>query len=120
MIEKYTEFVFIRNALYQKNYIKELENYINEVTQIFNKGYKLEIFILDIINLAKEEINKKNYTFASYLFGLIHNLPKNSAKFNEKQFYEYDFLSFYEHMLNSNRLDILKTVMQKVTRLLIG
>jgi len=42
MIEKYTEFTFIQNALCQKNYTKELENYIDEVTQIFNKGSKLK------------------------------------------------------------------------------
>ena len=115
-MEKYTEFAFIRNTLYQKNYTKELESYIDEIAQTISKKSKLEIFILDIIGLAKNEIDKENYTVASYLFGLIHNLPKNSAKFDEQQFFEYDFLSFYEHMLDNNRLDILKTVMQKVTQ----
>ena len=116
IFNKYMEFAFIRNTLYQKNYTKELESYIDEVAQTINKNSKLDIFILDIISLAKNEIDKKNYTVASYLFGLIHNLPKNSAKFDEQQFFEYDFFSFYEHMLDNNRLDILKTVMQKVSK----
>lgn len=120
IFNKYTEFAFIRNSLYSNNYTKELENYIDEVAQTISKKSKLEIFILDIINLAKDEIKKENYTIASYLFGLIHNLPKNSTNFDEKQFYEYDFFDFYEHMLDNNRLDILKTVMQKISRNLIG
>ena len=111
IFNKYTEFAFIRNSLYSNNYTKELENYIDEVAQTISKKSKLEIFILDIINLAKDEIKKENYIVASYLFGLIHNLAKNSTNFDEKQFYEYDFFDFYEHMLDNNRLYILKTVM---------
>lgn len=120
IFNKYTEFAFIRNSLYSNNYTKKLENYIDEVAQTISKKSKLEIFILDIINLAKDEIKKENYIVASYLFGLIHNLAKNSTNFDEKQFYEYDFFDFYEHMLDNNRLDILKTVMQKISRNLIG
>ncbi len=114
-MQKYIEFSFIRNSLYQKKYTDELKRYINEVHQAISGETKIEVFLLEIIVLAEKEIEKENYTVASYLFGLIHNFPRDSSVFDEKQFYTYDFFSFYEHMLDNNRIDILKKVMLLVS-----
>ena len=112
------EFAFIRNALYHKNYNEELDEYINEIEKSIPKNTNTEIFISKIIKLAKREIKKRNYLISSYLFGLIHNFDKDNNIFNENQFYEYDLLSFYEHMIENNRLDILKEVLSEVANYL--
>ena len=118
-MSKYIEFAFIRNALYNKNYNEELERYIDKIEKTIPKNTNIEIFISKIINLAKREIKKHNHLIASYLFGLIHNFDKDSNRFNENQFYEYDLLSFYDHMIENNRLDILKEVLREVSNYLI-
>jgi hypothetical protein len=114
-MKKYIEFSFIRNSLYQEEYTDELRKYLNKACQSIPKKTNIDLFLLEIIDLAKQEIEKENYIIASYLFGLIHNFPKEGALFDEKQFYTYDFFSFYEHMLDNNRLDILKKVISRIS-----
>ena len=104
------EFAFIRNNLYEKRYSDELKKYIDDIHGSLSGNTDIEKFIFEVIGLAKEEIEKKNYIIASYLFGLIHNFPKESKILDEKQFYMYDFFNFYEHMIDNNRYDILKKI----------
>lgn len=109
---KYIEFSFIRNQLYQEMYNDELKDYIIQTNNNILLASNIEKFISFIIEIAQLEIDKGRYKVASYMYGLIHNLPKNEKDFNSQVFFSYDFLSFYENMLDYKRIDILKKVLK--------
>lgn len=111
---KYLEFSFIRNSLFNNNCTDEVLEYINQVRQSIKENSRIDRFVSAIMDIAMAELKSRNCIAAAYLFDLIHNFYRDSNSFDENQFYNYDFFSFYEHMIDEQRLDILKNVIFEI------
>jgi len=118
-MEKFLEFAFIRNALYNNKVSSKLKNYINEIECSIKNDSNYHIFIRELIKIAKEEINNKENKIAAEIFNLLHNLPKDKSELDEYWFYYYDFSGFYENIVENKRVDVLKKVIKLLSKYVI-
>jgi len=122
-MDKMIELAFIRNQLLNENFDDNLIlNMIEKVKHQLEKSSenKISYFMLALIKLAKKEIVKNNYKNAAYDIGLIHNFPLNNIyKWKEEYFYKFDFIGYYDYLIEHNQLNKLKTVICLINKYLI-
>jgi len=113
--------VFIRNSLSHDIYNDETLKMINNIyKKLFLKEDNIHKFMYEMITLAKKDIDKQNYSLASFDFDLIHNFPiDNLSKWNEKYFYGAKFLDYCEQLVELEQLDKMKKVFNLVNVYLI-
>lgn len=118
---KIDELAFIRNSLVNNEYNNEIKQLINQVKiDISSKENNRFYFLLHMLELAEEEINKRNYKEASYDVNLIHNFPKNiNDIWNEEYFYKFDFVGYYDYLIENKNISKLKIVIALINRYLI-
>jgi len=114
-MKKIIELALVRNQLSRNSYT---EATMLEIAEIKNKlqkiNYNKNKFMFEMIELAELEIAQKEYMNASYDFALIHNFsPYEEKIWNEKYFYKFDFVGYYDYSLeNNNLLKLLNSTLQ--------
>ncbi len=120
-MKKIIELALIRNDLANKSCTETTMIQIEEIKNKLQKiNYKKNKFMLEIIKLAELEIAKKEYINASHDFALIHNFSSYEEKlWNEKYFYKFDFVDYYDYLMENNNLFKLKKIIFLISKYLI-
>ena len=120
MAEKQLGFLYLRGVLSKGTYHDRakkifVETYNELLRRKKEDGYNPDIinFMIGMMDLAKNELDKGDLVLASYDINILHNLPGTICnEWDKKYFYEIEMLGYIEHMANANRCDKISKIIE--------
>lgn len=113
------ELLFLRMKLLNNKFDKEDEILFKDLLSTLESSKKnnYKLFILSILHLAQNELDKQNYIEAGRDINFVHNIPTTHKKeFNEEYFFNVELLSYLEFLSESNKTKKIKQVITLVSK----
>ena len=113
-------FLYLRGALFNGKYhskVKEIftTTYYELLSRKSKDKYNVNIinFMIGMMDLAQDELDKGNLMLAGYDINILHNLPETIYdKWDKNYFYQRELLGYMEHMADANRCDKINKIIE--------